>query len=208
MNIVDFRLLCITDRTLLAGRKLDDVLEGLCAHGLRAVMLREKDLGEDALYNLAVKCRPVFERHRVTWTVNGSIDVARRAGAAGVHLTAAQDPGGARAALGAGALVGKSVHAKGEAEEAERAGADFLVFGPVYATPSKVKYGPPQGLGKLGEVCAAVRIPVFAVGGVTPDCAGECVAAGARGVAAVSALMTAEKPEVILARYEYELGKL
>jgi thiamine-phosphate pyrophosphorylase len=171
-------------------------------------MLREKDLDPDALYNLAVKCRPVFDRHRVQWLVNGFVAVAKKAGAGGVHLSADRDPAGARAELGPDALVGKSVHGRDEAVAAEQAGADYLLFGPVFETPSKVKYGLPQGLDRLKEVCAAVRVPVFAVGGVTPERAGECVKSGARGVAAVSALMTAEKPEVILARYEYGLGKL
>jgi thiamine-phosphate pyrophosphorylase len=198
----------VTDRTQTAGRELGDVLAALCRHGLRGVMLREKDLDPDALYNLAVKCRPVFDRHRVTWTVNGSIDVARRAGASGVHLTAAQDPAEARGALGASALVGKSVHGVDAAVAAEKAGADYILFGPVFETPAKARYGPPQGLDRLRKVCVTVAIPVFAVGGITPERAGECVAAGARGVAAISALMKAGKPEEMLAGYGHGLGKL
>src|SRR5207247_5136225 len=78
--------------------------------------------------------------------------------------------------------------------QAEREGADWLVFGPVYDTPSKRMYGPPQGLDKLARVAAAVRIPVVAIGGITPERVGEVRQAGARGVAVVSAILAADSP--------------
>lgn len=208
MNPVTFRLLCVTDRTQLAEGTLDDWLAILCWNGLRGVSLREKDLDGEELLRLATTCRPVFDRHHIQWTVNGSLDVARRAESTGVHLTSAQDVAATRAALGAGALIGRSVHSAAEGVGAATAGADYLVFGPVYATPSKAAFGPPAGLDGLREVIAAVPVPVFAIGGVTPDRAEECRAAGAFGVAAVSTLMRSEAPDETLARYEYALGRL
>ena len=208
MREVKFRLYGVTDRKLLADAELDDWLAILCWHGLRGVMIREKDLDEEALYHLAVKCRPVFDRHHIPWFVNGSSAVARRAESTGVHLTATQDVAQARAVLGEDALIGKSVHSLNEAVEAERLGVDLLVFGPVYETPAKAAYGSPLGLSQLRSVCQAVRIPVFAIGGISPERALECRQAGAHGVAAVSSLMQAGEPEEVLAKYEHALEHL
>jgi thiamine-phosphate pyrophosphorylase len=69
---------------------------------------------------------------------------------------------------------------------AEQSGADYLLFGPVFDTPSKRKYGPPQGLKKLGELCRASSLPIFALGGVTPHNAALCMDAGAYGTAGLS----------------------
>jgi thiamine-phosphate pyrophosphorylase len=90
--------------------------------------------------------------------------------------------------------VGASVHSLPDALEAEVEGADWLVFGPVYDTPSKRMYGPPQGLEKLARVAAAVRLPVVAIGGITPARVRDVRAAGARGVAVVSSILAADSP--------------
>src|SRR5258708_2341572 len=134
---VKFRLYGVTDRSLVATGGLDDWLAILCWHGLRGVQLREKDLDEETLYKLAMTCRPLFDRHHIQWFVNGSLAVAKRAESTGVHLTAAQDPAEARAVLGPHAVIGKSVHGLEDAVAAAKAGADFLVFGPIADTPSK-----------------------------------------------------------------------
>jgi len=84
-----------------------------------------------------------------------------------------------------GFLVGRSCHSAEEVLEAERGGADYVYFGPVYATPSKARFGPPQGLEALAAVCRRVRIPVVAIGGITLENAADCLAAGAAGVAAI-----------------------
>ena len=88
-------------------------------------------------------------------------------------------------ALPEGFLVGRSCHSAEEALEAERGGADYVYFGPVYATPSKARFGPPQGLDALAAVCGRVRIPVVAIGGITLENSAACLAAGAAGVAAI-----------------------
>jgi len=82
-------------------------------------------------------------------------------------------------------LVGRSCHSLDEAQQAERDGADYVFFGPVFATPSKAQYGPPQGVERLAEVCRALHIPVIAIGGIGLDNAPECFRAGAAGIAAV-----------------------
>ncbi len=199
---VGFVLYAVTDRKLLGEEALEDRIEALCRKGLRGIMIREKDLDEEALYALTVRCRPVFEKYGADWFINGSVAVARRSGATGVHLTDGQEVPAARGVLGENALIGKSVHGLPEAVAAAEAGADLLTFGPVYATLSKARYGPPHGLARLREVCAAVRVPVFAIGGVTPERVCECREAGACGVAAISAFMAREGAEEAVARYE------
>jgi len=82
-------------------------------------------------------------------------------------------------------LMGVSCHSGAAAVEAERDGADYLIFGPVFATPSKAAFGAPQGLDRLAEVCRSVRIPVLAIGGVALENASACLAAGAAGLAAI-----------------------
>ena len=207
--MVAFRLLGITDRRLVApGHGLDDWLAILCWHGLRGVQLREKDLDDEALTRLAMQCRPIFERHHLQWFVNGSAAVAARVEATGVHLPASGDPAAARAQLRAGALVGQSVHSLDAARAAAAAGADFLVLGPIFTPGSKPAVGPPLGLEGVRMVCRAVAVPVFTVGGMTPERAEACRAAGACGAAAVSALMATDEPEETLAKFEHALEHL
>ena len=98
-------------------------------------------------------------------------------------------------------IVGASVHTLEESIEAESAGADWLTFGPVYDTPSKRAYGPPQGLASLERVARAVRIPVVAIGGITPERVREVRAAGAHGVAAISAILAADDPAGAVRRF-------
>jgi len=87
-----------------------------------------------------------------------------------------------------------SVHSLEEAVEAELKGADWVVFGPVYDTPSKRAYGPPQGVARLERVATTVRLPVIAIGGITPERVREVLGAGARGVAAIAAILAADSP--------------
>jgi len=169
--------------------------------------LREKDLEGEALLALAARCRTVFDRFRVQWVVNGSPELALKVAACGVHLASSLDVGAARAVAGPAFLVGRSVHSPRAAGEAARAGADYIVFGPVFDTPSKRGFGPPLGAVLLQEaVAAAGGVPVYAIGGVGPEKVGACLSAGARGVAVMSPLMGENGAEDNLARYGHELG--
>ncbi|MEW6719989.1 MAG: thiamine phosphate synthase [Thermodesulfobacteriota bacterium] len=210
--MVDFRLYLITDRRLASGGELSSAVERALRGGVRAVQLREKDLGGRELLELARTLREITSRHGAKLLVNDRIDVALAAGADGVHLGAESiPPQEARRLLGPGRLIGCSVHGAEQLAAAEGAGADFAVFGPVYYTPSKAAYGPPLGVGALRGACAAARIPVFALGGVGERNIDEVVAAGADGIALISAILAAEDPEraasQIQNRLEYAVSR-
>lgn len=123
--------------------------------------------------------------------VNDRLDIALAARAGGVHLGEKSLPPeeAKRLAKSLGRekdfLVGVSCHSIEAAKVAERGGADYLLFGPVFATPSKAAYGEPQGLKRLTEVCRAVALPVLAIGGITLENAADCLSAGASGIAAI-----------------------
>ncbi len=192
----DLILCYVTDRRALSpaaeGAKRELLLEKIrqtARAGVDWIQIREKDLPARALCDLVRSAVDSAEASRIL--VNDRLDVGIAAGAAGVHLSAESLPVAevtrwCRAGNApAGFLVGRSCHSLEEAAAAERDGADYVVFGPVFATPSKLAYGPPQGVEKLAEVCGAVRIPVVAIGGITPEKAAECARAGARGIAAI-----------------------
>jgi thiamine-phosphate pyrophosphorylase len=155
----------------------------LAAAGIDAVQLREKDLADRALLELASAARAALPPP-TRLLVNGRTDIALGAGADGVHLPADGVPAAAlRARFGAGLLIGVSAHRLEEVEEARRAGADYVLFGPVYSTPSKPGT-PPLGRQALARA-AGLGIPVYALGGVTLERFAEVSAAGAAGVAGI-----------------------
>ncbi len=194
MDQLGFSLYLITDRTA-ASRPPADVVEECLAVGLRAVQLREKDLEARDLLALADTLRETTRRHGARLIVNDRADVALAAGADGVQRTHASLPVSAlRGITPAGFLVGASVHSESEARDAVAQGADFVVFGPIYDTLSKRRYGPPQGLTALETVARAVDRPVLAVGGLTPERVTDVLAAGAAGVAVIGAIYGAARP--------------
>ncbi len=194
MDQLGFSLYLITDRAA-APRPPADVVEECLAAGLRAVQLREKDLEPRELLTLADTLREATQRHRARLIVNDRADVALAASADGVQRTHSSLPVAAlRGITPAGFLVGASVHSEAEARGAAAEGADFIVFGPVYDTASKRRYGPPQGLAALEAVTRAVDRPILAVGGLTPERVTDVLAAGAAGVAVIGAIYGAPRP--------------
>jgi len=191
--VIDFRLYCVTDRTQTAGRPLVDVVRAALDGGVRAVQLREKDLEGSELYHLAMQLRKITESYRARFLINERLDVALAVDADGVHLGQSSFPvATARRLLGPDKLIGVSTHSPAEITAA--AGADFLVFGPVYFTPSKAAYGEPQGLDRLREAVTQSTVPVFAIGGINVERIPHVRTAGAYGVAMISAISAASDP--------------
>lgn len=196
MLAVDFSLCLITDRTQLpVGRTLVQTVAAALDGGVRAVQLREKDLPAAELYPLALELRDLTRRFGARLLINDRIDVALAVEADGVHLGGQSlSIDAARRILGDRLLVGASTHRIEEILFAAAAGADYVTFGPVYETPSKLTYGTPVGLPALERACAISPVPVFALGGVTPERLPELHAAGCRHTACIGAILRAADP--------------
>jgi thiamine-phosphate pyrophosphorylase len=192
----DFDLYLVTDRSQTQGRDLLWVLEQALEAGVKAIQLREKDLGGKDLFLLAEAAHALTQRYHAALLVNDRVDVALAVGADGVHLGRTSLPiPTARALLGAQRLIGASTHSLEEAQEAERKGADFVVFGPVYFTASKASYGAPQGVTALKKTVEKTSVPVYAIGGLKPANILEAKQTGIRGVALISAVVSARDPK-------------
>ena len=183
------RLVLVTDRHATGGRDLVDVVRAALDAGLPAVQLRDKDLDGGPLFALAERLRAETAARNALLLVNGRVDVAVAAGADGVQLgTGAVSVADARRLLPTDALVGVSTHTA--AEVAAASGADFAIFGPVYATPGKSAVGPAV----LAAAIRAGSLPVVAIGGIGTAEVPAVRAAGATGVAVIRAILAASDP--------------
>jgi thiamine-phosphate pyrophosphorylase len=194
MNKIDFNLYLITDRKQLSGRQtLIPAVRNALKGGVKAVQLREKDMDTRDLLKLAYRMRDITEEYKAKLFINDRFDIALAVGADGVHLAQSSMPVGAvRKVVKKNLLIGVSTHSMKEAWDAEKGGADFITMGPVYRTPSKVKYGAPVGLGALGKVCRHMKIPVFALGGIRSSRIKKVRETGAHGVAMISEILRAD----------------
>ncbi len=189
MPRVDFRLLLVTDRHL-AGRPLTAVVQEALDGGAPAVHLRERDLPTRELLALAETLSRLTSARRVPLIINDRVDLLQALNLDGVHLRSTSLPlPVVRRIAGRAPLIGVSAHSLEEVRQASEQGADYVVFGPIFETPSKRAFGPPQGVDRLAAVCRASRIPVFAIGGITHARIAEVRRAGAHGVAVMSAVL-------------------
>ena len=194
MPSVDFRLYLVTDRHQTAGRPLVSVVGRAVNAGVRAVQLRERDLPIRALLSLSLDLQR--ELPDMQLFINDRVDLAVGLGCRGVHLRESSLPAPVvRTLLRPSQLLGLSVHSVQGAVAAERHGADFVVLGPIYDTPSKREYGAPLGLQVLEQAARAVTIPIFAIGGMTASRTREMLQAGAFGVAVLSSILSASNVE-------------
>jgi len=173
------------------------VARDIAPPGTVALQLREKDLPARELLQIALQLREICSRNGALLVVNDRVDVAIAAGADGVHLPF--DSVGvsmARKLLPENCVIGVSTHSPPDVAGAAREGADFAVFGPVFDPISKTATGPAWGHKGLAAACRAGAIPVFALGGITPESARELLANTdpPAGVAAIGAIFGAESP--------------
>jgi len=190
-------LLCyVTDRRQLPGSAAEQAIALLKkikeagAAGVDWIQIREKDLPAEQLSELARQALHSLPASR-RLLINDRLDVAFAVGAGGVHLGENSIPvrEAKRFVTERGGpndfRIGVSVHSLQSAQNAEGDGADYVIFGPVFATPSKASYGSPRGPEELGRVCRGVSIPVLAIGGITPEAARGFYERGASGIAAI-----------------------
>lgn len=188
----------VTDRLRLAEKTGDGrlaclirFLQQATVAGVDMIQVRERDLTTRELFDLT---EALADRttSRTRLLVNDRADIAA-ALSVGVHLTTRSIPPAAiRAGFGKDLLIGASTHNLNEVRRAEEGGADFVVFGPVFETESKRKFGPPVGLQALRDAVAASRIPVLAIGGITTSNFRDVLETGASGLAAISLFIDAD----------------
>ncbi len=191
MPSVNFRLLLVTDRTQTSGRSLPSLIRQAVGAGLPAIQLRERDLSTKDLLSLAQEIQAVTTPHAVPLIINDRVDLMLALNLDGVHLRSdSVPPVPVRRLIGSRRLIGISTHSAEDVRCANQGGADYVVFGPIFDTPSKRAFGSPLGLELLAEVCRQSALPVFAIGGITSDRVREVRRAGAHGVAVIGALLT------------------
>jgi thiamine-phosphate pyrophosphorylase len=215
-------LLCyVTDRRSLTAATMADALaaltrkiEEVTVAGIDWVQIREKDLPARELASLTRQALEIAAKFsgkraaRLRVMVNDRLDVAITERADGVHLGEKSLPVAdakrlLQAAMRKGTLdksflVGVSCHSLDAAQAAERDGADYIFFGPIFPTPSKESFGAPQGLERLAQVCRGVKVPVLAIGGITFENAKSCLASGAAGIGAIRLFQQTAKSRLSL----------
>ena len=213
---VDFRFYLITDRKICAPRSLQSAVREACDAGVRVVQLREKDLNEKDLAEYTQRlleitkprnARLLLNRQRAFSTPE-DVFIAASLGSDGFHLTSQVPfPHELRSRFPK-LTVGVSTHSVDQIVTASAEGADFVTFGPVFETASQAAYGEPQGLDKLAKAASSTSVPVIAIGGITPENAADCLAAGAHGVAVIRAVLTAPDIKDVIGRFKTALGSL
>lgn len=181
-----FKFCYITDRRGLAGGSLSESIRAAVMAGIDLIQIREKDLATRDLLAVSEQAAACARGTASSIIVNDRFDIALAGGATGVHLGTRSLPAGCvRSMVPKGFMVGVSCHSLADVLEAEAAGADYVLLGPIFETPSKLKYGPPLGLGVLREAALQAAIPVYALGGIMPDRIRSCLETGAAGIAGI-----------------------
>ncbi len=194
-NIDHFLIYLIADAALVRLRPLTEIVGLAVEGGVTAVQYRDKQATQREQVERATRLQGIVGRYNVPLIVNDHVDVAMAAGAAGVHV--GQDDMQAdvvRSRAGEEFIVGVSAHNVDDARRAREAGADYVGFGPVFPTRTKVDTAPVTGIDGLRAFVAQIDIPVIAIGGITPDTAGAVIDAGADGVAVAATILNDDDP--------------
>ena len=191
----DLSVYLVTDPGLVGLRGVVGTVEAAVAGGATMVQLRDPHAKTRALVDVARAILAVTRPAGVPFIVNDRVDVALAAGADGVHVGQSDmRVAVARALAGPDMILGLSITAETDLD-GDLAGVDYLGVGPVYATGTKPDATPPMAVGGLAAIAARTRLPIVAIGGLHAGNAADVVAAGADGVAVVSAICAAPDPE-------------
>jgi thiamine-phosphate pyrophosphorylase len=193
---IDYSLYLVTDRRLARGRSTLDIVRAAVAGGVTCVQLREKTCPTREFIDEALCLKEFLAARGIPLIINDRLDVALAVGAQGVHLGQNDMPlAAARRIAGEALFIGISVESVGDALAAETGGADYLGVSPIFATPTKTDTAPAIGLAGLAAIRRAVDLPLVGIGGLNPQNAAEVIRHGADGVAVVSAIVSADRPE-------------
>ena len=193
---LDYSLYLVISQSDCLGRDVFQVLEQAVLGGVSLVQLREKSMPTRNLVSLAKKIKALLDQHNIPLIINDRVGVALAVDAAGVHV--GQDdmhPLDARPLIGPHRILGLSINTEEQLEEAYNLPVDYLGIGPVFATQTKKDCKPVLGVEQLSLLCRKKHVPAVGIGGITIDNASQITAAGAEGVAVVSAVCAAERPE-------------
>ncbi len=174
------RYYMISDRKLCKQKNISKEVQ--------LIQLRDKELSTEPLFELAIKSKALCDKKKIKLLINSRVDIALALDLDGVHFPQSNtclSISEARILLGKKKLIGKSTHTLKEALHAQKEGADFITFGPIFETPSKIKLGKPVGLKKLKHVCTKVKIPVYALGGLNQEDLSKVQEQGAYGLAGI-----------------------
>ena len=193
---VDYTLYLVTDRDLSLGRSHVEVVAAAVKGGVSCVQLREKNLDSRDFVDEARKLKQLLDHHALPLIINDRVDVALASGADGVHL-GQKDMlvADARRLLGDSAIIGVSAESVEDAIRAEEEGADYIGISPVYATATKTDTATPLGLSGIATIRKRIRLPLVGIGGIHAANVADVVAAGADGIAVISAIVAAPSPE-------------
>lgn len=191
----DYSLYLVTDAALAGARGVTAVVQAAVAGGVTLVQWREKRGNRRESLLRVMSLREWLRLRQVPFIVNDDVELALACDADGIHVGQGDLPcAEVRRRVGTEMLIGVSVSTVAEAMQAERDGADYLGVSPVFATPTKPDAPAAAGLDGLRAIRAAVRLPLVAIGGIHAGNAAEVLAAGADGLAVVSAIMSAADP--------------
>lgn len=193
--MIDYSLYLVTDRLLSQGRSTRQIVEAAVAGGVSCVQLREKQCGTREFIDQARSIRRMLKEKNIPLIINDRVDVALAAEADGVHLGQQDMPIDLARKISSGSLlIGISAESVEDAVRAEQDGADYIGISPVFSTPTKTDTGPPLGLAGVREIRDLVKIPLVGIGGINHNNGASVIAAGADGIAVVSAIVSAADP--------------
>jgi len=194
---IDYSVYLVTDRGLSRGRSTIEILRCAVRGGVTCVQLREKDCPVREFIEQANSIKDFLRLHDIPLIINDRVDVAQAVRADGVHLGQSDMPlHVARDIIKDSMIIGISAESLEDAIAAEKGGADYIGVSPIYATPTKTDTAPALGLEGLQAIRQAVQIPLVGIGGLSKDNAAEVIKHGADGVAVVSAIVSADDPEL------------
>lgn len=187
---MDCGLYIVTDEVLAPGCSHIQIAKDSLSGGAKVIQLRDKRRSGADLYAIAKEIRTLCKQYNARFIVNDRLDIALATLADGVHLGQEDLPlSAARSLAPRPFIIGVSVHSLEEAKQAEKEGADYLGVGPVYPTGTKADAGPATGPELIRSIRANTNIPIVAIGGINLENAGEVLAAGADGIAVISAVI-------------------